>query len=112
MGQHASSSAEATVLLVNDPPTLFSESLGTALVLAGHRVHLTSAEDSVAPPPGAGRRIAIVDLDLGPLDQVVPVIRALVRHEVRVVVVTASDDPDRWAECLESGAWLVTSKNV
>lgn len=112
MGQHASSSAEATVLLVNDPPTLFAESLGTALVLDGHRVHLTSPEDFVAPTPDDGRRIAVVDLDLGPLDQVLLVLRALVQREVRVVVVTASDDPDRWAEYLENGASLVTSKNV
>ena len=104
--------------MVVDDPTLFAESLRTALSLAGYDVDWVPAQeaDRGGMPWLSGDRAtpvaAVLDLDLADGPSALTLLEALVGHGVRVVVLTASDDHAQWARCLELGASGVVSKTV
>ena len=115
MTQQAARS-DVRVLIIEDH-ALFSESLELALSLEGYDV----SRIPVAATGGAGKlllgattrlrpRIALLDLDLGPLGDGVRLIAPLVQAGVHVVVVTGSVDKARWGESLRYGARTVLSK--
>ena len=103
-----SSRAETTVVIIDDP-TLFAESLRTALQLEGYDARWVPAEPArveqacaVADADRRRSRIAVLDLDLDARQDALGILGRLSDAGIRVVVVTASDDPDRWAECLDA----------
>jgi two-component system nitrate/nitrite response regulator NarL len=113
-----SSRAETTVVVVDDP-TLFAESLRTALQLEGYDARWIPAEAArvrqdcrVARAERGRTRIAVLDLDLDAERDALEMLSVLSGAGSRVVVVTASDDPGRWAECLECGAVRVLPKTL
>jgi two-component system nitrate/nitrite response regulator NarL len=113
-----SSRAETTVVVIDDP-TLFAESLRTALQLEGYDARWVPAEparirhDCAVARADRGRtRIAVLDLDLDAERDALEMLTLLSGVGTRVVVVTASDDPGRWAECLECGAVRVLPKTL
>jgi DNA-binding NarL/FixJ family response regulator len=103
------------VLIIEDH-ALFSESLALALSIEGYDVrcvplpasrglgHLLGSATPLYP------RIALLDLDLGPLVDGVQLITPLVRAGIHVVVVTGSIDKARWGESLRYGARTVLAK--
>jgi len=106
------------VVVVVDDPTLFSESLRTALSLAGYDVDWVPAAeaDRVGMPWLSGGNAtpaaAVLDLDLADGPSALTLLEELVGHGVRVAVLTASDDHAQWARCLELGASGVVSKTL
>jgi DNA-binding NarL/FixJ family response regulator len=102
-------SADAVVIV--DDPTLFAESLRTALSLAGYDV------DWVLPAQAGevgadGPSVAVLDLDLPDRQGALTLLEQLVGRGSRVAVVTASDDHTEWVRCLELGATGVVSKTL
>jgi two-component system nitrate/nitrite response regulator NarL len=113
-----SSRAETTVVVIDDP-TLFAESLRTALDLEGYDVRWVAAEPAivrqahgVSAVEGRPPRIAVLDIDLDSERDPLDLLKQLSSDGIRVVVVTVSDDLDRWAECLECGAASVLPKTL
>lgn len=103
--------------MVVDDPTLFAESLRTALSLAGYDVDWVPAAEAERRglPWLAGNRApaaAVLDLDLADGPSALGLLEELVGHGVRVAVLTASDDHAQWARCLELGASGVVSKTL
>lgn len=107
-----------TDVVVVDDPTLFAESLRTALSLAGYDVDWVPADEAgrgSAPwlsKDRAAPAVAVLDLDIADAPSALPLLEELVGHGVRVAVLTASDDHVRWARCLELGASGVVSKTL
>jgi two-component system, NarL family, nitrate/nitrite response regulator NarL len=108
--------SDVRVLIIEDH-ALFSESLELALSIEGYDVrriplpaargssnHLLSSATRLRP------RIALLDLDLGPLGDGVRLITPLVQAGIHVVVVTGSIDKARWGESLRYGARTVLAK--
>ena len=106
------------VVMVVDDPTLFAESLRTALSLAGYDVDWVPAAEAgrVGMPWLSDDRTtpatAVLDLDLADGPSALMLLEELVGHGVRVAVLTASDDHAQWARCLELGASGVVSKTL
>lgn len=106
------------VVVVVDDPTLFAESLRTALTLAGYDVDwVPAAEAERGGMPwlagdSATPAAAVLDLDLADGPSALGLLEELVGHGVRVAVLTASDDHAQWARCLELGASGVVSKTL
>jgi DNA-binding NarL/FixJ family response regulator len=106
------------VVVVVDDPTLFAESLRTALSLAGYRVDWIPAEEAerAGMPRLSSDRTAstavVLDLDLVDGPSALTLLDELVGRGFRVVVLTASDDHTQWARCLELGASGVVSKTL
>ena len=98
-------------MVVVDDPTLFAESLRTALALAGYAVDwVLPAQASSAGIDGPS--VAVLDLDLADGPSPLTLLEQLVGRGVSVAVVTASDDHTEWARCLELGATGVVSKSL
>jgi two-component system nitrate/nitrite response regulator NarL len=117
MAQPASSRADTTTVVVIDDPTLFAESLATALLLDGYDVHRVAPgppEVTVgrAIPEGSRPTIAVLDLDIGAEHDAMEILSVLTADDILVAVVTASDDQSRWGECLAHGASRVLSKTI
>jgi two-component system nitrate/nitrite response regulator NarL len=102
-------SADAVVIV--DEPTLFAESLRTALSLAGHDVDWVLPGQASSAGIGASS-VAVLDLDLADGTSPLTLLEQLVGRGARVAVVTASDDHTAWARCLELGATGVVSKTL
>lgn len=106
------------VVVVVDDPTLFAESLRTALSLSGYRVDWVPAHEagradmSWVSSDSAVPAAAVLDLDLADGPSALTLLEELVGHGLRVVVLTASDDHAQWARCLELGASGVVSKTL
>jgi DNA-binding NarL/FixJ family response regulator len=107
-----------TDVVVVDDPTLFAESLRTALSLAGYDVDWVPAQEAgrVGMPWLSDNRAApaaaVLDLDLADGPSALKLLEDLVGQGVRVAVLTASDDHVQWARCLELGASGVVSKTL
>ncbi|GAA4711018.1 response regulator [Nocardioides conyzicola] len=107
-----------TDLVIVDDPTLFAESLRTALSLAGHSVDWLPADEATRAgmPWVVGDRAApsaaVLDLDLTHRRSALDLLEQLVGQGVRVAVLTASDDHLEWARCLELGAIGVVQKTL
>jgi DNA-binding NarL/FixJ family response regulator len=106
------------VVVVVDDPTLFAESLRTALSLAGYDVDWVPAAEAGRhglPWVASARAVpaaAVHDHDLADGPSALGLLEELVGHGVRVAVLTASDDHAQWARCLELGASGVVSKTL
>ncbi len=104
--------------MVVDDPTLFAESLRTALSLAGYDVDWVPAAEAerVGLPWLSGEQAtptaAVLDLDLANGPSALTLLEELVGHGIRVVALTASDDHAQWARCLDLGASGVVSKTL
>lgn len=107
-----------TDVVVVDDPTLFAESLRTALSLAGYVVDWLPADEAArAGMPwraadGAAPTAAVLDLDLADRPAALLLLEELVAQGIRVAVLTASDDHVAWARCLELGAIGVVEKTL
>lgn len=103
-------------MVVVDEPTLYAESLRTALTFAGYDVLWLSAAQAssggMEPFTGAVPHAAVLDLDLADGRSATPLLEQLVARGIRVAVVTASDDHAEWARCLELGASGVVPKTL
>jgi len=105
-------------VVVVDDPTLFAESLRTALTLAGYDVYWLSAAQAsnggMEPITAGGARpdAAVLDLDLVDGRNATTLLEQLVAQGIPVAIVTASDDHAEWARCLELGASGVVSKTL
>jgi two-component system nitrate/nitrite response regulator NarL len=108
----------ADVVVVVDDPTLFAESLRTALSLAGYDVdwvlpaQASSHDIGRTARAGATPVVAVLDLDLADGPSAIALLEQLVDRGVQVAVMTASDDHTEWARCLELGATGVVSKTL
>lgn len=104
-----------TVLLVDDH-VLFVESLALALGQAEHlqvRVAASTRAAAVIGEVVATRPdLVLLDLDLGEHGTAEPLIAALARRDVRVVVLTGTRDELRHAVCFEAGAIGVLVKDI
>jgi two-component system nitrate/nitrite response regulator NarL len=104
------------IVIVEDH-ALFAQSLDFALTREGHDVRVLTPVDFTSPAALLGRvrelrpRIALLDLDLGPLGDGRLLIGPLARAGIQVVVLTATSDRVRWGECLAVGARRVLSKS-
>ena len=98
-------------MVIVDDPTLFAESLRTALSLAGLDVDWVlpaqASSAGIGPPS-----VAVLDLDLTDGTSALTLLEQLVGSGARVAVVTASDDHTAWVRCLELGATGVVSKTL
>jgi two-component system nitrate/nitrite response regulator NarL len=105
-------------VLILDDHVLFAESLELALTIEGYAVRrIAVAADGRSPqalitsfhrtPP----HVVLLDLDLGPWGDGVPLITPMTKAGINVVVVTASVDRLRWGECLHHGARTVLNKS-
>lgn len=106
------------VALVEDH-ALFAESMEIALSMDGHdvrRIRLPESGRNVSSLLSRILRtepqIVLLDLDLGPHGNAVPLIEPLTRSGTSVVVVTGSLDRVRWGECVRLGARKVLGKQV
>lgn len=105
-------------MVVVDDPTLFAESLRTALSLAGYEVDWVPSDEAgrIGTRWRSGDRAApvaaVLDLDLTDGPSALTLLEELVDQGVRVAVMTASDDHVQWARCLELGASGVVSKTL
>jgi two-component system, NarL family, nitrate/nitrite response regulator NarL len=106
------------VALVEDH-TLLAESLLIALAKEHVWATVVPVGDGTAEPGtltgdvlATDPAVVVLDLDLGPAGDGVALIDPLVRNGPAVVVVTATDDPARWGECLAKGAHAVVGKTA
>lgn len=105
-------------MVVVDDPTLFAESLRTALSLAGYDVHWFSAAAASATSmellsaDGTTPAAAVLDLDLTAAGSAEAILGDLVAQGIPVAVLTAVDDHSVWARCLELGASGVIPKTL
>jgi two-component system, NarL family, nitrate/nitrite response regulator NarL len=117
MQQPLPSRSETSVAVI-DEPTLFAESLRTALALEGYDTSMVSAQTATLTPEllldlnGRPPQIAILDLDLNETRNALTILRPLAAAGTQVVVVTASDERTRWGECLSNGALRVVRKTA
>ena len=98
---------------------LFAESLEAVLIRQGYDVRLVETGLAAAP---AGRvlgdvlrlrpRIAVLDLDLGHRHGGLRLVGPMTSAGIAVVVVTGTEDPVRWGECLRHGARTVLHTGV
>ena len=101
-----------------DEPTLFAESLRTALTMAGYDVYWLSAAQASSggiEPFSAHNSLpdaAVLDLDLDDGRSAIALLTQLVGQGIRVAVLTASDDHAEWTRCLELGASGVVPKTL
>ncbi|WP_227466111.1 LuxR C-terminal-related transcriptional regulator [Nocardioides dongkuii] len=108
--------SEVRVLVVDDH-ALFAESLELALSVEGYDARRVRDDECGSSPTAAltaalrlRPRIVLLDLDLGHHGDGVRMVAPLVASGAQVVVVTGSDDPARWGECLRHGARTVIGK--
>lgn len=106
------------VTLVEDH-SLFAEALGLALQAEGYAAERVVPDADVRTPPRllaavvrTRPRVVLLDLDLGPCGDSLPLIKPLAVTGVDVVVVTGTSDRARWGECLAAGARKVISKSA
>jgi two-component system nitrate/nitrite response regulator NarL len=106
------------ITLVEDH-ALFAEALDVALTLQGHDVHRVDTEAVgltqnrlLAQVLGSRPRVVLLDLQLGPSIDGVPLIRPLSQVGIAVVVVTGSVDRFGWGESLFNGARTVLPKST
>jgi DNA-binding NarL/FixJ family response regulator len=110
-----SARSDVRVLIIEDH-ALFSESLELALSVEGYdvrRVPLPASGSGSTLLVAATRlrpRIALLDLDLGPVGDGVRLVNPLASAGIQVVVVTGSNDRARWGEALRHGARTVLAK--
>jgi two-component system, NarL family, nitrate/nitrite response regulator NarL len=108
--------SQLRVVIVEDH-ALFAESLELALSLEGYDVRRIPLPEEggtnalLAAVVRARPRIALLDLDLGRIGDGVRLITPIVKADIHVVVVTASNDRARWGQCLRYGARKVLSKS-
>lgn len=98
-------------MVIVDDPTLFAESLRTALSLAGYDVGWVLPAQASNAGIG-GPSVAVLDLDVADGPSALNLLEQLVGRGVRVAVMTASDDHAEWMRCLELGAAGVVSKTL
>jgi two-component system, NarL family, nitrate/nitrite response regulator NarL len=96
---------------------LIAHTLASALRARGHHiVQLDPAEredhDLVAEVLRERAELALLDLDLGPRGDALPLIPALTAVDVRVLMVTGVSDRVRHAACVRAGALGVVSKSA
>lgn len=102
----------ATIAIVDDHE-LLAETLRLSLVDAGfnaRRIQLRALGQLIDDVLAVRTDLVLLDLDLGPFGDALPVIAPLSRAGVRVVVVTGIVDPLRIAAALEQGAIGFRSK--
>ena len=103
------------IVIVEDH-ALFAQSLDFALTREGHDVRVLTPDDFSSPAALLARvremrpRVALLDLELGPLGDGRLLIGPLAQAGIHVVVLTATTDRVRWGECLAVGARRVLSK--
>ncbi|MGA8847741.1 MAG: response regulator transcription factor [Nocardioides sp.] len=97
---------------------LFAEALDIALTLEGYAVSRVTIDAQALRTDPLVRTIVdtrpnvvLLDLNLGPSTNGVSVIRPLTQIGIPAVVITSSQDPARWGECLDNGASTVICKS-
>ena len=104
-----------TVLVVGDR-ALFADSLEVSLTAAGYSVQrvptVCPAAAVTAPTVGPYPQIALVDVELEPLDDPSDLIEPLARVGIAVVALTASMDRGQWGGYLRRGARCVLAKSA
>ena len=107
----------ASRIAVIEDHGLIAHTLAAALQARGHEiVQLDPAEhddhDLVAEVLRERAELALLDLDLGPRGDALPLIPSLNAVDVRVVMVTGISDRLRHAACVRAGALGVVSKSA
>jgi two-component system, NarL family, nitrate/nitrite response regulator NarL len=106
-------------VVVVDDHVLFAEVLQATLRLEGYDVERVDLDDRSMQEPQLLKRIrglrpsvVLLDLELGRGGDATDLVRPLTQAGVAVVIVTASADRSRWAECLRDGARAVLPKTT
>ena len=111
------SDMDIRVALVEDH-ALLAESLLIALAKQRVWARIVPVDDDTVPSMlteaalATDPAVVVLDLDLGPAGDGAALIEPLVSSGPAVVVVTATDDPARWGECLAKGAHAVVGKTA
>jgi two-component system, NarL family, nitrate/nitrite response regulator NarL len=105
-------------VVIVDDHRMLAEAMALALRTEGYDVTLlefpdeeSSAESLLASLVQMHPRIVLLDLDLGPYGDGLPLVGPVIAAGADVVVMTESADPGRWAAALRAGARTVILKS-
>lgn len=114
----ASTAARRDRVVIVDDHVSIAEALELALSGQGYDIQRVVVPDAPDSPVGLvgtilalGPTVVLLNLDLGPYGDGIPLVAPLAEAGADVVVLTGQTDRIRWGEALASGARIVLSKS-